>query len=277
MFMYAAGRAVAARTGSCLVLNVSGFSRDTLYKRVFVLDQFPITAEILPDSWWTRILGPVDRVVAGCPWLAPGLAVVRERSCGWRATDAPAFSSIARRKSVSLRGYWQDERYFQDCAGIIRGELAPPVPVDQVAVRELARIHRSTHPVAIGVRFYGEVPGESSNPAGIIDAFRRSVVAHAAREPGCDYFVFTTEPGYFDDPRCLGVKFTIITHRPRNEDAPTDLYLMSQCRSFFIGYSSFHWWGAWLGGHPCKTVAYLKFPGRPGANYAAAGWSTVEV
>jgi len=52
-----------------------------------------------------------------------------------------------------------------------------------------------------------------------------------------------------------------------------DLFLMTQCQTFFIGYSSFHWWGAWLAASPQKQVTYLHFPGRPCDGYAASDWA----
>jgi hypothetical protein len=277
MFMYAAGRAVAVRTGSQLVLNASGFSRDYTYKRIFLLDHLPIPARVLPDSWPTRLLGPMDRLVMRCPWLVPELMVLQE---GYRDGYSEFNDTLLKpppNRALVLRGFWQDERYFQDFSDLIRCELAPPAPRDPVAIEELSRIERSRHPVAIAIRFYREVPGESSDPQRIIDAFRRVLVAHAASHTGCSYFLFTEEPQYFKKADVLGVDFIAIKHRPRNEDALVDLYLMSRCQTFFVGYSSFHWWGAWLSATNGKQVTYLRFPGRPGREYAASGWTTLEV
>jgi hypothetical protein len=66
-----------------------------------------------------------------------------------------------------------------------------------------------------------------------------------------------------------------MTHRPRNEDAPVNLYLMTCCRTFVMGYSSYHWWGAWLSPLSGKQVTYLQFPGRPGREYADQDWTIV--
>jgi hypothetical protein len=272
MFMYAAGRALAARIGAHLVINACGFRRDTTYKRVFLLDRFPISAEVLSDSWPTRLLGPLDRLARAFPGLTPGLSLYEEDRRGQYPSFNPSLLAPAPTRFSVLRGFWQDERYFRDCAEIVRRELPPPVPSDPIAVRELERIEQARHPVAVGIRFFEEVPGQPSDRDGIIASFRRVLMAHAAGEPDSTYFVFTEEPRHFVDPTCLGVRYTVITHRPRNEDALINLYLMSRCRSFFIGYSSYHWWGAWLSATVGKQVTYLRFPARPGQEYAADGW-----
>jgi hypothetical protein len=277
MFMYAAGRGLAERTGGRLLLNRAAFRRDRVYKRVFLLDKFPVSAAILPDDWSGRALDAVDSLASACPWLVPGLTVIHEPVHCAESDFCVELLRMRDGRSVSLRGYWQDERYFRDCAGVIRREFAPPVIEDPTAADYLLRIEQSPHPVAVCIRFFREVPGETSDPAMIIAAFRRAVAEHARCVPGCQYFLFTEEPGYFDDPTSLGVHATVVRNGLRNEDAPTHLHLISACRTFFIGYSSFHWWGAWLGQHPGKTVTYLHFPGRPGAGYAAAGWHVLDV
>jgi hypothetical protein len=177
------------------------------------------------------------------------------------------------RRSVALRGYWQSEQYFRDQAALVRRELAPPLPRMPGALEELARIETARDPVAVGIRFYHEVPGATTDPAAVIAAFRTHLAAHAARSPAAEYFLFTEEPRHFTDPGCLGVPFTLITHRDRNEDAPVNLHLMSRCRTFFIGYSSYHWWGSWLCPDPRRTVNYIHFPHRPCRDYAAEGWT----
>ena len=277
MFMYAAGRALAERTGGRLLLNRAAFRRDEVFKRVFLLDRFPVSATILPDDWSARALDAVDSLASVCPWLVPGLAVIHEPVHRGQSDFCVELLQTRAERSVSLRGYWQDERYFRDCAGIIRREFAPPFIDDPTAAEYRLRIEQAPHPVAVCIRFFREVPGETSDPGMIIAVFRRVLAEHARCVPGCQYFVFTEEPRYFDDPTSLGVYATVVKHGLRNEDAPTHLQLISLCRTFFIGYSSFHWWGAWLGEHAGKKVTYLHFQGRRGADYAAAGWNIVDV
>ena len=50
MFMYAAGRALAIRLGASLELDVSRFPRDRVYRRVYLLDRFPIEGKTVSNG-----------------------------------------------------------------------------------------------------------------------------------------------------------------------------------------------------------------------------------
>jgi hypothetical protein len=263
LFMYAAGRALAARTNGRLVLDASEFRRDHVYRRVYLLDRFPIVGEAVGPGLHSTVLLSCERLIRRLPPLRSAVGLIQEET----RDGLPVFNADLvekpPRRSVALRGYWQSERYFRDQAALVRRELAPPPPRMPEALDELARIEAARDPVAVGIRFYHEVPGANTDPAAVITAFRTHLAAHAARSP----------PRHFTDPGCLGVPFTLITHRDRNEDAPINLHLMSRCRTFFIGYSSYHWWGSWLCPDPRRTVNYIHFPDRPCRDYAAEEWT----
>lgn len=277
LFMYAAGRALAIRIDASLALDLSQFRFDHTYQRVYLLDQFPIVARKIYDSTFARVRSLGERGLRRFPIIASRFGFWDEPIREGLAVYDPRLLTPPGIQSLALRGNWQNARYFSDAAELIRRELSPPAPREPVALAELERIQDSAHPIAVCIRFYREVPGESSDPAKIVGAFRNQLVSRHVPANNAEYFVFTECPQYLADPECLGVPFTLITHRPRNEDAPGDLHLIAQCRSFLIGYSSFHWWGAWLAPLSGKQVTYLQFPGRPGRDYADQDWHTVPV
>lgn len=273
LFMYAAGRALAARTRGSLVLDASEFPRDHVYKRVYLLDRFPIVGRTVGPGPWSTLVLTAERVIRRLPALGSMAGLIQEETRDGLPVYNGDLVERPPRRSVALRGYWQSERYFRDQAALVRRELTPPPPRLPQALDELARIEAARDPVAVGIRFYHEVPGANTDPAAVIAAFRTHLAAHAARSPAAEYFLFTEEPRHFADPRCLGVPFTLITHRHRNEEAPVNLHLMTRCRTFFIGYSSYHWWGSWLCPDPRRAVHYVHFPDRPCRDYAAEGWT----
>lgn len=277
LFMYAAGRALAMRIGASLVLDASQFRFDHTYQRVYLLDQFPIVAQKIDDSTFRRLRSLGERCLRRFPSIASRFGFWDEPMRDGLADYDPRLLAPPLGQSLALRGNWQNARYFSDAAEQIRQELSPPAPREPVALAELELIRAASHPIAVCIRFYREVPGESSDPAKIVAAFRNQLVSRHVPANNAEYFVFTECPEYLADAECLGVPFTLITHRPRNEDAPGDLHLIAQCRSFLIGYSSFHWWGAWLAPLAGKQVTYLRFPGRPGQDYADQGWTIVPV
>lgn len=277
MFMYAAGRALAARTDARLLLEISSFQRDYAYQRTYLLDRFPIRAEVRSQNAWSSVLLIAEKLVRRFPRIAALCGLIDEPRVGNLEAFESRLLSPPALRFLSLRGYWQSESYFEDVADLVRDELSPPPPTDKVACAELRRIRESAHPVAVCIRFFSEVVDGGLPVKETLTIFRKQLSIHSAGTPGCEYFVFTDSPAHLIDSRCLGVPFTLITHRTRNEDAPTDLALITACRTFFLGYSSFHWWGAWLATAPDKRVTYLKFPGRPGKGYAAQGWIVEDV
>lgn len=51
-----------------------------------------------------------------------------------------------------------------------------------------------------------------------------------------------------------GLNFIFMKHNKAYED----LYLMSQCRDFICGASTFSWWGGWLNSNPYKKISFPK-------------------
>lgn len=276
LFIYAAARALAVRTGGRLLLDLSRFRLDETYRRVFLLDRFPIEAHILRPGPVGRAGLLLERVIRKNSRLTRWADILVDPGSSSPSGLLEGLVNSPPRRSVTLDGYWQSDFYFRDAEDVVRRELTPPPPSCPVALRERAAIDAARHPVAVAIRFYREVPGTVVDPAAVIAPFRQALSDHHARHPEATYFVFTEEPGYFREPTCLGVPFTAVTPRPANEDAPTDLHLLTRCRTFFLSYSSFHWWGAWLSAAPGKAVYYLHRAGRPCRNYIPAGWEVLD-
>lgn len=273
MFMYAAGRALAARIGARLVLDVSRFPRDTVYRRTYGLDRFPIHAAVDQGSSLLgllplRLTNKAERVIRGSPALRRLCGVIDETQPAGPTIFAPPAN-----RTLYLDGYWQSERYFADHADLIAREVMPPRPDDDTSQAELERIAAAALPVAVCVRFYSDVPGVEIDRPGILEAYRSALVEHRRRHGDATYFVFSDEPQSFADAGCLGVPFHVVGHGRRNEDK---LYTLSRCAHFILSFSSYHWWGAWLSGDPRKQVFYLPL-GRPTPpHYVPDGWTVVQ-
>ena len=281
MFMYAAGRALSLRIGASLTLDVSRFPVDRVYFRTYALEQFPIQAHLAMGGVLSaRVpLGlklRVERRVRG-PLVNRMCGFINEEAEGDWVKFEDRIVSRPPRRSLVLSGFWQSERYFADCSDLVREELTPVWPDNVDAVADLAMIEGARHPVAIGLRFYLEKPGSTSNHNGIIAAYRQVVGEYSKTNPDATYFVFTERPEFFTDPDCLGVPFRLITHRTRDKDAWMNMYCMARCRDFIISFSSYHWWGAWLGRSQMKRVVYLRFNGQERANYVPEKWAIVDV
>jgi hypothetical protein len=274
MFMYAAGRALALRSGAQLVLELRRFVFEQVYHRIFLLDRFPIAATIDDGESWARRLGQVaETCVVRHPILRRLWGLRLERNPDVYEpdlVDRPATCSAV------LQGYWQSERYFADHAATIRRELTPPQPTTPDILADLARVKASPHPVAVCIRTFREVPGRIVDLPGILGVYRRVLARHSAEHAHATYFVATDSPEALGDPHCLGVPFTIIGRSIGNEAAPENLYVLTQCRDYVLGYSTFHWWGAWLSVALQPRVTYLRFPSDAREAFVPPGWSVVN-
>ncbi len=240
MFIYAAARALALRTGRQLYLDVKrGYKADT-YGRSYRLDRFLITAESMPEDWRVAptLKHPRHKVIRALNKLLPrnqrGYLAERHHMDARQLTVLQPM-----RERVTLLGYWQDEAYFYDQADGIRRELAPPEPAD-ARNRELGREMAAGEAVFLHVRRVRyNLRLEAAYYQAAIDAVQRDV-----RNPR--FYLFGDD---LEWPRATlnfgDSEVRSVDHNSGDELA--DLWLMTQCRHAIVANSSFSWWGAWLG------------------------------
>jgi hypothetical protein len=105
MFMYAAGRALAWRTGSGLILELRRYVYENTYHRVFLLDQFPIATEIEEGRGLDRKLGrQVEARILKSLSLRRLWRLRLERSPD---IYEPDLVKAPPSRSIILDGYWQ--------------------------------------------------------------------------------------------------------------------------------------------------------------------------
>jgi hypothetical protein len=274
LFMYAAGRALSLRTGLRLILDLRRFAYENTYHRIFLLDRFPIAGEIDEGRGLDRKVGrQVEARILKSASLRRLWGLRLERSADFYEPD---LVEAPPSRSIILDGYWQSERYFADHAEAIRRELAPPRPTQRDILADLARVESSPYPVAVCIRTFREVPGKTVDLPGILGAYRTALARHSAEHPDASYFVATDSPEALADHHCLGVPFTIIGRSIGNEAAPENLHVITRCRDYLLGYSSFHWWGAWLSVFAQPRVTYLRFPSDTREAFVPASWNIVS-
>ena len=268
MFQYAAGRALALRTGARLVLDVGWLERPPahLTPRRYELGCFQIQAEvaqIYPRTAFERLRELLR--------LSP--PVWREAMFQFK----PRTLELTR--SARLVGYWNSERYFADHAGQIREDLAfcdPPSGSN----RELAERIRETTAVSVHVRrgdyfdnaaihaFHGVLPVDY-----YLTASAR--IRDAVRDP--HFYVFSDDPDWCRSNLELGGPTTVVDHNRGH--GSEDLRLTSLCAHHVIANSSFSWWGAWLNPRPDKIVIaprrWLADDSHDTSHVVPAEWITI--
>jgi hypothetical protein len=143
-------------------------------------------------------------------------------------------------KGEVFSGYWQSERYFNK--DLIRKEFARPKDEPNVACREMAALIRFEPTCFIGVRRSDYLWPERLGFHGVLD---KSYYDAAIKmlPPSTKFFIFTDDPEWCRE----NFDYEVVDVNGENEKH-WDIWLMSLCRYAIIANSSFHWWGAWLGG-----------------------------
>lgn len=276
MFQYAAGRALALRCKSELLLNVAWYAQQAdATPRRFCLDVFPgVCGRQVADAWheagglWPRLM---RRISFAMPFAIRGY--IPEPSFnywpGIERVQAPA----------QLSGFWQTARYFEHAAQQIRADFTFPILPREVELGLRSKIVAAQHSISVHVRM-GDYIGNSNTVMHnvITPQYYVQALQYFYKNYGtCSLFLFSDEPekaaSFFD---LQGHELTIVDTKL---GAHHDMHLMSLCRHHIIANSSFSWWGAWLGGGDGVTVAPARWFSSSKANTAdvcPSSWLQME-
>lgn len=276
MFIYAFARALALAAQRELVLDVDSFQGDRTYGREFLLDRLRIAGSIKPIAPLTRrrrIWRAITRRYNHRLPLRYRTMLVEDKMPGFQPK---LMAADYRAGDVVVEGYWQTEKYFAHLADRLREELRCEPELDADAQRELALIRAAPVPVAIGLRFFREVPGFKSG----LPAKKQQLLARIGRifgrRPEVRLFVFTEEPQLVREMLGDEIAYTPITHRPANRDAFQNLFLMNHCAEYLVGVSSYHWWGAWLSRAPQPRIYATQDEIPPNRDYFPDTWTKTD-
>lgn len=240
LFIYAAARALALRTGRSLYLDTTrGYTNDD-YGRSYRLDRFPIKVEPMPEEWRIAptLKHPRHKIIRTLNKLLPR----NQRFYFGERRNAPPAQLIAmqpQRERITLLGYWQNEAYFADHTATIRAELAPPMPTDEKN-RSLGEKFAACESIFLHFRRvrYWNLIGRDYYQAAI------NMLCDSLSRP--HFVLFGDDLNWPQQNLDFHAASTeLVTHNSSDELA--DLWLMSRCRHAVVANSSFSWWGAWLG------------------------------
>ncbi|MBU9698238.1 alpha-1,2-fucosyltransferase [Rhodobacteraceae bacterium HSP-20] len=260
LFQYAAGRALALRRGTGLLLDTRELGRGGPAHSVYGLHHFAIEARIARDA---DLPPDRSRPLAHLLWRRFGRnpRFLRERGLGLNSAvlDAP--------DGTYLHGYFQSEAYFSDALPALRHELSIVTAPSAENAGWLARIAADGDAVSLHMRrgdYVSDAKGATTH--GTCDAahYRRAIAAlteRTGRTPSL--YVFSDDPDWVRTNLDLGLPMHVPGHN--GPDVPhEDLRLMSACRHHIIANSTFSWWAAWLDPRPdAITIAPRRWFANP--------------
>ena len=267
LFCYAAARRLALVNEAELVLdNVTGFTRDRLYCRRYMLDHFSIAARKATPA---ERLEPFERYRRGVKkYLSRRKPFAQRRYLEQEGLDfEERLLALKVDGTLYLDGYWQSEDYFKDVEQTIRDDLRIIPPTDTLNHSIADRIC-SSHAVALHMRWFN-APDSAETHNASVGYYRRAVAMFEEMIEPPHYFLFSDNLDAARFKLSLPEdRVTFVSHNQGDENACADLWLMSKCRHFITANSTFSWWGAWLGERKDKIVVCPKIKTQEGKKIA---------
>jgi hypothetical protein len=253
LFCYAAARRLALVNAAELAIdNITGFARDRLYRRRYMLDRFSIPAR---KAMPTERLEPFERYRRWVlKWWSRQKPFAERRYLEQEVIDFDErLLTLKVDATLYLDGLWQSEGYFKDVEETIRADLRI-IPSENAANLRMAGEIQGSLAVAVHLRWF-DAPGSTDAHNVSTDYYQRAIALMEKRLPSPRYFVFS------DDQEAARAKLalpagraTFVSYNRGDENVCVDLWLMTQCRHFITANSTFSWWGAWLAQEKEKIV-----------------------
>lgn len=253
LFQYATARALALYHRARLQLDLSFFDEYEL--RRYELDAYPIKAKVASPQDLAKLReSPVQRPIGRFKWTKLWR---HQRSVYFHVESSPYFDPGLKRLQLPLyiEGYWQSEKYFLDCRGILLREFSPKTHLEPEN-RAIALKISSTDSISLHVRRGDYASNELVNRVhGLVplDYYRCAVSFLQSRLANPHIFVFSDDHEWVRENLHLSLPVTFVNTNSSDRGF-RDIQLQSMCRHHITANSSFSWWGAWLNPRRDKIV-----------------------
>jgi hypothetical protein len=168
-------------------------------------------------------------------------------------------SPLQKNDNLFLKGYFQNEIYFQHIREILINEFTFPMLDDSNMVIS-RNICSTVNSVSIHVRRGDYLKPEIMRIHGVlpIEYYESAIKRIELNVDVPVYFVFSDDISWCkENLRTKGDVYFISSNT--GSDSWKDMYLMSLCKHHIIANSSFSWWGAWLSKENGINIAPSKW------------------
>lgn len=270
LFIYAAARRMAIERGAKLYMDhLSAFQTDK-FGAIYQLHHFAVKSELAPEKYCfkTSLARKKRELLKGLSDLLPlsRKFIVKEVDfIPQGSTQNPDFKQPLR-NLLRLEGYWQAVRYFQPYEKEIREDFRIISPLNAQSQAILADIEKS-EAVCLHIRQRrgalhapGVAAPKSVSQLGF-DYYERAVEHIASRVKNPVFYCFGDDPDWLPPRWKFPYPVIFVSHNKEQESAYEDLALMTACKHFVVGNSTFSWWAAWLADNPEKIIIAPKSEG----------------
>jgi hypothetical protein len=259
LFTYASIRRLALNNKAKLILDdKSGFSFKNDYGRIYQLNHFNIPCRKIRKFEMFKTFPRIYR------YLKRNLNLLYKfdkRNYIFQENDNfdPRLLNLKVNGTLYAEGLWQSENYFKDFEKQIRKDLSIKPPKDYMN-KQMAKRIKKLNSIAIHIRFYDDLKfiNKKLYKLYVVKKKYYEIAINKIKKhiPNAHYFIFTDRSlKNFRDLPLNKKNTTIVNINKSGSDLDyADLWLMSQCKHFIIGNSSFSWWGAWLAKNKNKIV-----------------------
>jgi len=260
MFQYAAGRALAVRSGVPLQVDIYD-----------LVDRTPREDFVHRDCDLGLLMAPLDfaslaDLGRACEKPSSlltrlGLRYRKEllRKNTFQEKNEQFLPSLmnAKKKHAYLLGYWHDERYFSDFREVIKQDFA--IRGDHES--DYSEAITNSQSVCLNVRrtdFVNiDAELEYRTQCGE-DYYRQAIDMILQKNKDIQIFGFSDDVDWCEKNLKLQKSVTWIPHSEAGAKFSRYFWLMRQCKHFIIPNSTFAWWAAWLSENPGKMVVCPK-------------------
>lgn len=258
LFQYSMGYALAKRLNRKLCLDVSFFDyiADSIGKstaRVNNLDKLN-----LYNPYFISEPATFKRVIFGAKlhktWMSRLLGfkrpVIWEDVVNCRIYQPKLIEKAERRENVTLYGFWQNTKYFDDYIADLKQQFTPNYELADSVISIKKKIEQSCASVGIHVRrgdFVGLGWAEDA------DYYIRAINIMKEMIGDCSFFVVSDDKVWAKEHFSKVQDVEVIDIKTSTCDID-EFFLLSLCQHQIISESTFGWWAAYLNTNPERKI-----------------------
>lgn len=238
-FQYASARSLAMHHNVPLILDLSWFKKDN--SRTFALDKFNVQATVVNEKivsfLRSELAARIDRLL--------GSNLLYHKLIAEPMGEPIDMKGLGR--SVSLKGYWGQNKYFFHNLHTIRKELSIKSKYESDNYKMLKEQMISANSVSVHIRRGDYLLDHENSFFGVMDKSYYIKAMNFIQERVSDpqFFIFTDDCEWVEAEMSFPSSSVFVSKVLDNKDY-LEQSLMHHCKHNIIANSTFSWWGATL-------------------------------